>query len=284
MGHVGSAWWSVRAGEAETGSGGDQPDQGIAGRNSSRTMSRACSSRRVLLPGLGADRREAARSRPRVWFCMGLHRTDRFRHASKNATGVPWCGLPVVVRNGVEGIVANAPSNDVKKSPSLPAGSCGAFPGTGRTSPSRHLRSRMCRRAADPACGRMRVTLIGPLGSSRYVPSFQPCGCVKRNVLLCPNRNFSLCRDPWDLARSGQNGWLYNTETRMEDKAPQGCGLSAASSAGMARAADAAAAPKQTDSDPSEVNLLRAKFGLDKGVHFIPCAFVAGYWRSCHEE
>src|ERR1019366_8739118 len=31
---------------------------------------------------------------------------------------------------------------------------------------------------------------------------------------------------------------------------------------------DAAAAPKHTDSDPSEVNLLRAKFGLDKGVHF----------------
>ena len=30
---------------------------------------------------------------------------------------------------------------------------------------------------------------------------------------------------------------------------------------------DAAAAPKHMDSDPSEVNLLRAKFGLDKGVH-----------------
>ena len=31
---------------------------------------------------------------------------------------------------------------------------------------------------------------------------------------------------------------------------------------------DTAAAPKHTDSDPSEVNLLRAKIGLDKGVHF----------------
>ena len=43
--------------------------------------------------------------------------------------------------------------------------------------------------------------------------------------------------NPWDLARSGQNGWLYNAETRTEDKAPQVCDLSAASSAGMARAA-----------------------------------------------
>src|ERR1019366_3293582 len=38
---------------------------------------------------------------------------------------------------------------------------------------------------------------------------------------------------------------------------------------------DAAAAPKHTDSDPSEVNLLRAKFGLDKGVHFTPPAPVS---------
>jgi hypothetical protein len=34
-------------GEAETGSAGEQPDRGIAGRNSSRTMSRARSFRRV---------------------------------------------------------------------------------------------------------------------------------------------------------------------------------------------------------------------------------------------
>jgi len=31
---------------------------------------------------------------------------------------------------------------------------------------------------------------------------------------------------------------------------------------------DAEAAPKHTDFDPSEANLLRAKIGLDKGVHF----------------
>ena len=31
---------------------------------------------------------------------------------------------------------------------------------------------------------------------------------------------------------------------------------------------DAATAPKHADSDPSEVNLLPAKFGLDNGVHF----------------
>ena len=76
QGKVETSASSVRAGEAETGSGGDQPDQGIAGRNSSRTMRRAWSSRRVLLPGLGADQRQAARSRPRVWFWIGPHRTD----------------------------------------------------------------------------------------------------------------------------------------------------------------------------------------------------------------
>ncbi len=39
---------SERAGEAETGSGGDQPDRGIAVRNSSRRWARARSSRRIL--------------------------------------------------------------------------------------------------------------------------------------------------------------------------------------------------------------------------------------------
>src|SRR5215472_17566987 len=59
-----------RVGEAETGSGGDQPDRGIAGRNSSRTMRRAWSSRRVLLPGARTDRREAVGPVPRVWFLL----------------------------------------------------------------------------------------------------------------------------------------------------------------------------------------------------------------------
>jgi hypothetical protein len=40
--------------------------------------------------------------------------------------------------------------------------------------------------------------------------------------------------NPWDLTPSGQNGWHYNEGTRTEDKAPQGCDLSADSSAGMA--------------------------------------------------
>src|SRR5215831_17809677 len=85
LGHWGSACYSAIAGEAQTGSGGDQPDRGITGGNSSRTMRRAWSSRRVLLLGRGADRREAVRSWPKVWFSFGPHRTDRFRHALKNA-------------------------------------------------------------------------------------------------------------------------------------------------------------------------------------------------------
>jgi hypothetical protein len=44
----------------------------------------------------------------------------------------------------------------------------------------------------------------------------------------------TLSPNPWDLTLSGQNGWLYTGGTRTEDKAPQGCDLSAASSAGMA--------------------------------------------------
>ena len=44
----------------------------------------------------------------------------------------------------------------------------------------------------------------------------------------------TLSPNPWDLSHSGQNGWPYNEGTRTEDKAPQGCDLSADSSAGMA--------------------------------------------------
>ena len=72
-----------------------------------------------------------------------------------------------------------------------------------------------------------------------------------------------------DLTLSGQNVWLYTERTRTEDRAPQGCDLSADSRAGMARGGcDVASALKHTDSDMFEVNLLKAKFGLDKGVHF----------------
>src|SRR5690349_3472348 len=68
-----SACYSAIAGEAETGNAGEQPDRGIAGRNSSRTMSRArSSSRRVLYRASGADQREAAPPLgfEMFWFCF----------------------------------------------------------------------------------------------------------------------------------------------------------------------------------------------------------------------
>ena len=73
--------------------------------------------------------------------------------------------------------------------------------------------------------------------------------------------------NPWDLTPSGQNGWHYNEGTRTEDKAPQGCDLSADSSAGMATGGFDADAALNSNSDPSSLNLLRAKNGLDNGVH-----------------
>jgi len=65
----------VRAGEAETGSGGDQPDQGIAGRNSSGRWARACSSRRVLLPGLRGRPAGGGRLPPQGSAAGEPHRT-----------------------------------------------------------------------------------------------------------------------------------------------------------------------------------------------------------------
>src|ERR1022692_548779 len=49
----GEMCYSAHAGEAETGNAGEQPDGGIACRNSSWTMGRARSFRRVLGLGLG---------------------------------------------------------------------------------------------------------------------------------------------------------------------------------------------------------------------------------------
>jgi len=43
----------------------------------------------------------------------------------------------------------------------------------------------------------------------------------------------TLSPNPWDLSLSGQNVWFYTGDTRTEDKAPQGCDLSADLSAGM---------------------------------------------------
>ena len=80
----------------------------------------------------------------------------------------------------------------------------------------------------------------------------------------------TLSPNPWDLTLSGQNVWSKLEDTRTEDKAPQGCDLSAASSAGMAAGGvDPDAAPNQHP-DPSNINLLRAQNGLDNGVHRNP--------------
>ena len=77
----------------------------------------------------------------------------------------------------------------------------------------------------------------------------------------------TLSPNPWDLSLSGQNVWHYTGDTRTEDKAPQGCDLSADSSAGMATGGFDAEAAQNSNSDPSKISLLRAKNGLDNGVH-----------------
>src|SRR5271163_5288330 len=95
-----------------------------------------------------------------------------------------------------------------------------------------------------------------------------------RNVALL--KSGTLSPNPWDLTLTGQNGRRYKTGTRTEDRAPQGCDPSAASGAGTAGAAAMLRSPQQhTDSDPFEVNLLRAKIGLDNGVHF-SCSATPG--------
>ena len=97
---------------------------------------------------------------------------------------------------------------------------------------------------------------------------------TRKNTLLDSG---TLSPNPWALTLSGQNVWLTSKALERRTGLRQGCDPSAASSAGMARDGfDAEAAPKHTDSDPSEVNLLRAKIGLDKGVHFrvLPGAFL----------
>jgi hypothetical protein len=69
-------------------------------------------------------------------------------------------------------------------------------------------------------------------------------GPTKRNGALL--NAGTLSPNPWDLSLSGQNVGLYTGGTRTEDKAPQGCDLSADSSAGMARGGfDAEAVPTQ---------------------------------------
>ena len=59
--------YSDDAGEAETGNAGEQPDQGIAGANSSRTMGERGPPDAFFCLGSGADQREAG-GPARIWF------------------------------------------------------------------------------------------------------------------------------------------------------------------------------------------------------------------------
>jgi hypothetical protein len=92
-----------------------------------------------------------------------------------------------------------------------------------------------------------------------------PVQTIRKRAL--PNSG-TLSPNPWDLSLSGQNGWPYTEGTRTEDKAPQGCDLSAASSAGMAAGGFDKDAALSLNQDSPGFSLLPAHFGLDKGVHF----------------
>jgi len=56
------------------------------------------------------------------------------------------------------------------------------------------------------------------------------CTATRKGRLF---KSGTLSPSPWDLSLWGQNVWLYTGGTRTEDKAPQGCDLSAVLSAGM---------------------------------------------------
>jgi hypothetical protein len=72
---------------------------------------------------------------------------------------------------------------------------------------------------------------------------------AKRNGALLDSGTLS--PNPWDLSLSGQNVGIYTGDTRTEDKAPQGCDLSADSSAGMATGGfDVEAAPNSNQTRP----------------------------------
>ena len=75
--------------------------------------------------------------------------------------------------------------------------------------------------------------------------------------------------NPWDLSLWGQNGLYYTDGTGTEDKAPQGCALSAHSSAGMVTGGCGCGRPNLRITTPSSISLFKAKNGLDNGVHFI---------------
>jgi hypothetical protein len=78
----------------------------------------------------------------------------------------------------------------------------------------------------------------------------------------------TLSPNPWDLTLLGRNVWSYNQGVRTEDRAPQGCAPSAASNAGMTQDGFDFEAVQKTNLDPLNINLFKADFGLDEGVHF----------------
>lgn len=78
----------------------------------------------------------------------------------------------------------------------------------------------------------------------------------------------TLSPNPWDFFALGPEWMDYTVEAGREDRAPQGCAPSAASSAGMATGGCLSGRPKRETETPSDISLFKAKNGLDKGGHF----------------
>jgi hypothetical protein len=108
-------------------------------RNSSGTMRRAWFSRRVLLPGSRSGHREAVGSVPGFGFRSDHIGPIDSANASKTHTERSVCSCVAVRRSGGEGMVANPPWR-LRNHPAYGA-SCGAFPGYGQLSTSRHFLS-----------------------------------------------------------------------------------------------------------------------------------------------
>ena len=98
---------------------------------------------------------------------------------------------------------------------------------------------------SDDRSGPGRTIKLTGLVGARMTPMARPV--IRNGALL---NSGTLSPNPWDLTLSGQNTcWRYTEGARTEDKAPQGCDLSADSSAGMARSgldAEAVHAQNQT--------------------------------------
>src|ERR1035441_8267001 len=75
--------------------------------------------------------------------------------------------------------------------------------------PAAASRHRPAHASATPA------NLVPP-GSLRFVPSFQS-SAVKRNFLLCPIRNFSLCRDSGMPPAAVQHRWVLSCRKPAAD-------------------------------------------------------------------